>query len=630
MYQHEGHKGHKGHKEHKGDLFVYLMSFVGLFIRVRRSARMRGLFSMRGARGNEARGRQHPAGLGLFLCTALILGWGLWTASPTAAQPPVPHDVEEGDTSYEDCVSCHRTGTDDAPLLAADHIRHENTDCRVCHATTGMIEAPRVSHPILGWEDCRGCHDRWYGETVEIPNLADSDYDHAIYEGNTCVSCHAVSTAYYRDMPVISCGVCHPDSVAAETVHNGPRYWVDCVDCHEAAGNYPHDLARMPTRDEDCTACHNEEEGHWTSDRPDERFDLAEHIAEGEPHAEVDCTACHLQTATVERDPETGRIHVVLPEMEEGVPPDTPELALVVKEVDCQRCHFRDNHLLAPAAELPPRSIFCMACHDAAPVVQDALSWVGVGFFGLGMVLTASVWLRGSVGGRHGERLPRRLGRLGYAVLDLLTTPRLFVLLWSLVVDGLLHRKLFRKSKIQWLTHACMFFGMTARFGLGVITWLAAWIAPTAPLTMALVGKNVPAVALLYDLLGVAVIFGAVLALLRRYVLRDPQLLTSQQDAVAIGLLGAIFVMGFVVEGMRLQVTAVRPELAAFSIVGLLFSRVLELFAVDWGVVYGWVWYGHAVLVIAFFAYLPFGKFIHILVSPFVAAFNSALESKGA
>ena len=76
------------------------------------------------------------------------------------AQPPVPHDEEEDGVSYEDCVYCHRTGRDEAPLLAADHAQHENVDCRVCHGTTGMLEAPNTSHPVAGWEDCRGCHDR--------------------------------------------------------------------------------------------------------------------------------------------------------------------------------------------------------------------------------------------------------------------------------------------------------------------------------------------------------------------------------------------------------------------------------------------------------------------------------------
>jgi nitrate reductase gamma subunit len=562
-----------------------------------------------------------------LLCSLFIVHCSL---SPVCAQPPVPHDEEEDGVSYEDCVYCHRTGQDDAPLLAADHAQHENGDCRVCHGTAGMLEATNVSHPLAGWEDCRGCHERWDGKDIEIPNLNDSDYDHTIYESDTCASCHPVAASYYEGAPLVACGVCHPKSAEAETVHNGPENWVDCVDCHQAAGNYPHDLERMPSRNEDCTSCHHEREGHWTSDRPpgDKRYSLTDHIGRGDPHAWTDCSACHLQVATVARNPTTNRIQVVLPETEEGVPPDSPELAMVGKEVDCQRCHVSDNVVAAPAAELPPRSILCLACHDGSPVVKDNLSWAGIGIFGLGMVVAASVWLQGSVGGRQGLSIPARLWRIFVAILDLITTPRLFVLIWSFIMDGILHRKLFRKSKLHWLTHAFMFLAMVARIALGVFTWLMALLAPTAALTQTLVNKSSPAIALIYDGLGLLVILGAVLAIVRRYAVKDKQLITGGQDTVAIALIGAIFLMGFVVEGVRILTTDLQPGLAAFSFVGYLLSLVLGLIPANWGVVYGWLWYVHAGLVAALVAYLPFSKFIHILIGPIVAAFNSALEAR--
>jgi predicted CXXCH cytochrome family protein len=569
----------------------------------------------------------------LLLCPLLLSFFLiLWSLPNAFAQPPVPHDEEDNGVSYEDCVYCHRVGEDDAPLLAADHVQHENADCRVCHSTTGMLEAPRTSHPVAGWADCRGCHDRWEynedGGEIDIPNLADSDYDHAIYENGTCVSCHPVATVYYEEMPPVACGVCHPESATAETVHNGPAYWVDCVDCHQAAGSYPHDAELIRSRDEDCLFCHNEGEGHWMSDRPDKRYNLADHIARGDPHAWTDCVACHLQVASVERNAATNRIQVVLPETEEGVPPDNPELAAVVREVDCQRCHIPDNTVAAPVTELPPRSILCLACHDGTPVVKDGLSWAGIGIFGLGMLMTASVWLQGSIGGRQGLSLPARLGRILVAFLDLVTTPRLFILVWSFIVDGILHRKLFHKSKLHWLTHAFMFFGMMARMALGVFTWLMALLAPAAHFTQILVNKSSPAIAIIYDGLGLLVIAGAVLAIVRRYIVKDEQFITGGQDTVAIALIGAIFLMGFVTEGVRILTTALEPSLAAFSFVGYVFSLVLGVIPANWGVVYGWLWYIHAGLVAALVAYLPFSKFIHVLIGPVVAAFNSALEAR--
>lgn len=555
----------------------------------------------------------------------------------TFAQPPVPHNVEENGISYEDCVSCHRTGEDDAPLLAADHAQHDNADCRVCHGTTGILEAPSTYHPVARWEDCLGCHDRWENqEIVEIPNLADSDYDHTIYESNTCVSCHPASTEYYEGMPSIACGVCHPKSAEAETIHNGPDNWVDCVDCHQAAGNYPHDPELIHSRDEDCLSCHHESEGHWMSDRADVGYSLSDHVARGDPHARVDCSACHLKVATVERDPVTNRIHVVLPEIEpvvnavkpEAVPPDSPELADVVKEVDCQRCHTSGSKVAAPAHELPPRSVLCMTCHDASPVVDDPLSWAGIGFFSLGMVVVASIWLQGSVRGRQDLSIPQRIWHIFVAILDLITTPRLFVLIWSFIADGILHRQLFKKNKIRWFAHTSMFWGIGARMALGLFTWLMVLAVPTAPLTQTLVNKSSPAVALIYDGLGALVILGAIVTIIRRYVIKDEQLITGGQDTVAIALLGAIFLMGFVVEGVRILITDLHPDLAAFSFIGYVVSHVLGLIPINWSVVYGWLWYVHAGLVAALVAYLPFSKFFHVLIGPFVAAFNAAMEAR--
>jgi nitrate reductase gamma subunit len=483
--------------------------------------------------------------------------------------------------------------------VAVDHVRYDNADCRVCHGTTGTLDAPHVSHPVAGWEDCRGCHERWSGE---IPNLSDSDYDHAIYGSDTCESCHPAGD-HYEGMPSVACGVCHPESARAETVHNGPENWVDCVECHEAASHYPHDVTRMQARDEDCIACHYAREGHWASDVParDKRYSLADHIARDAPHARVDCTACHLQTAAVERDPLSGRIHVVLPETEEGVPPDDPELADVDRVVNCyQRCHFVNNTVTAPAAELPSRGVLCSTCHSASLVVEDNLSWAGITIFGVGVLVAVSG--RGLVGRRRSRRAP----------LTSFDPTALPGVVWSFIADGLLRRELFRESKTRWLAYACMLFGITIRTLLGLFTWLMTLLAPTALLTQTLVDKDAPITTLVCDGLGLLVVAGAVLALFQRYVARNRHVLVKEQDTVAVVLILAILVLGFVVKGARILI--VQPNLAAFSFVGYPVSLLLRTVPANWGVVYGWLWYVHAGLVAAMVAYTPFSKFMRALL----------------
>jgi nitrate reductase gamma subunit len=483
-----------------------------------------------------------------------------------------------------------------------------------------------ITHPLAGWADCRGCHEEW--EAEDVPNLKESDYDHAPYASDTCMSCHPLARNFKEDLPIAACGVCHPKSTAAETVHNGPENWVDCVDCHQGAGRYPHPEDRIRSRDEDCQSCHYDMTGHIASARPDEKYSLTDHIAEGEPHASVDCVACHLEIATVERKPATGRIQVVLPEVEEGEAPDSPELAVVSKEVDCLRCHESGNRVAAPVGELPPRSVLCLACHDASPVVKDAFSWAGLGVFGLGMLMVASIWVRGTVNGQKGLSLPQRIWRIVIAILDLITTPRVFVLIGTFLLDGVLHRPVFRESRIRWLTHSLMFLAFLARMMLGVVTWVLALIVPTASLTRILVDKSAPGVAFVYDLLALLVVLGALLALRRRFIVRDKQLVTTGQDTLAIALLGLIFLLGFVVEGARIVTTDLHPSLAVYSFVGYLFSLPLRLIPMAWGAVYFWLWYAHVALVAGLIAYLPFSKFFHVLISPWIAAINSALKAR--
>ncbi len=545
-----------------------------------------------------------PTRIWIILVLSLTL---VFLVAPTGlAQPPVPHVEKKDGVSYENCITCHRTGQEDAPLMPADHAYHENDDCRSCHPPPSSI-----LHPIAGWEDCRGCHERWYSQRVDIPSLANSDHDHTAYTNDECTTCHRA----YAESPVM-CNVCHPKSATAKTLHNGPDLWVDCVDCHQAAAEYPHDLERTRSRNEDCTSCHREP------------YSLSTHVARGDLHVGIDCATCHLETATVERDPASGYTRVVLPGTEPGVPPDDPTLGVIVKEVDCQRCHVLDNRIAAPASALPPRSVLCLACHDASPIVEDELSWIGLTTFGLGMLMILSIWQQGAARGLQGLSWRARWWRTLVNFLSHFTTRRIFVFVRAFVVDGLLHKKLFHDSKLRWLSHTCMLFGMGARMTLGIFTWLMTVIAPVSPITWALVNKNSLAIAFIYDALGLAVVLGAALAVVRRYVIKDKQLITGGQDTIAIVLIGAIFSMGFIVEGARIITTDIPSNLAVYSFVGYLVSLALRLTPVNWSAVYGGLWYVHTGLVTALVAYLPFGKFMHVLISPIVTALNAAMKIK--
>lgn len=88
-------------------------------------------------------------------------------------------------------------------------------------------------------------------------------------------------------------------------------------------------------------------------------------------------------------------------------------------------------------------------------------------------------------------------------------------------------------------------------------------------------------------------------------------------DVLFITLLFAIGVTGFLLESFRLA--ADRPDSAMFSPLGSAIARIWEAISGSHAVWINWhtgVWYFHAVLALAFIAYIPYSKAVHILADP--------------
>jgi nitrate reductase gamma subunit len=134
--------------------------------------------------------------------------------------------------------------------------------------------------------------------------------------------------------------------------------------------------------------------------------------------------------------------------------------------------------------------------------------------------------------------------------------------------------------------------------------------------------KNHPATALLFDLTGIMILLGVVPALIRGAIKKqDKTTGLPGRDHLALGLIAGIVVIGFILEGMRIAMTGF-PDGSPYAIGGygisMLFSNTSGL-----PEVYGYIWYVHAVLTGAFFAYLPFSRLLHIIVAPVVLALNA-------
>ena len=161
------------------------------------------------------------------------------------------------------------------------------------------------------------------------------------------------------------------------------------------------------------------------------------------------------------------------------------------------------------------------------------------------------------------------------------------------------------------------------RFLWGIVALMASLWAPGRDWPWAMLDKNHAGHGLFFDATGLMIIAGAAVAILRGASSPSAKLpAMPRHDRLASGLLGAIVGVGFVLEGMRIAMTAYPPG-SAYAFVGDALSRFF--FGVS-GLedTYGYVWYLHAGLTGAFVAYLPFSRMFHIVLVLVLLARNAA------
>lgn len=396
----------------------------------------------------------------------------------------------------------------------------------------------------------------------------------------------------------------------ADTVHGQ----VGCIACHSDLARNPHDTGEPAA----CSDCH---------------ATVLVHVNMGAPHMSTDCAACHLPDLPATYDGAVGRVTLASVDVSDAPLDRTSHN--IVKEATCEKCHVSGNSVGAPAVTLPARSVLCMACHDASPTVSVALldptpvktdyaSVIGLLVFGLGMVFNFSLYLQGEIPGHPGLTAMQKLSQIAADSARFVLSRRIFRFLGGAIADGIFLRRVLQESVGRWVVHALIYLPFLARFGLGLVTWAGQAFWPSAAWVQTLSNKDSPDVAFAYDFLTTLMILGVLLALFRRFILRDRRLPSLGQDKVAISLLSAILLVGILSESLRLLSANTPQHVAIYSFLGYGVAALLRPLNLAWTSVYPIIWYLHAWLAIAFIAYLPFSKFMHILAGPFIASLDSA------
>ena len=121
---------------------------------------------------------------------------------------------------------------------------------------------------------------------------------------------------------------------------------------------------------------------------------------------------------------------------------------------------------------------------------------------------------------------------------------------------------------------------------------------------------------LILDLAGLVAVVMLAGLFVRRYLVRPEGLETTKDDAIMHGLLFAILLTGFFIEGARMAVTEMGTPLANWSPVGLFFAKaMIPLGEASLKSLHVGLWWLHMVLVVGFIMLIPFTKFRHILTT---------------
>jgi len=237
---------------------------------------------------------------------------------------------------------------------------------------------------------------------------------------------------------------------------------------------------------------------------------------------------------------------------------------------------------------------------------------VAVALFLLGIALRVRKFLRG-----HGRVV------LDHPVLRLRRT----------FVEVASNSKVGRRDVLTRLAHLGIMWGFIALFiGTVIVTIDFDFARNINPRLRFWNGGFYLAFKVTLDTLGAAFLLGLGAMMVRRWVIHPWRLRYDRVDRPAggydrtpyrrgdvlfVSLLFAIGVTGFLLEAFRLA--ADRPDSASFSPLGSTIARGLDAITSSHSTWIAWhtgIWFTHATLALAFIAYIPFSKAVHILADP--------------
>ena len=234
-----------------------------------------------------------------------------------------------------------------------------------------------------------------------------------------------------------------------------------------------------------------------------------------------------------------------------------------------------------------------------------AISWLALLIFLAGAGVRVHFWLGGRLAGAESAGRWHKALVLSRRGLSVLRPKTLGALFW----DGLLLRRLWRAGRLRWFIHFSIAWSFVGLFAIGSLGDMVSELG--VPLA-----KDDAWFAVINDALGLALLAGVILALVRRYAFPQPHTRTLFDDAAVLAVLAAVAAGGFLLEAGRYLKEGTPTSVGAYAFLGYPLSRAFHPLGWDWAAAYGWLWWTHSLLAMGLVAYLPFSKLFHMFASP--------------
>lgn len=302
--------------------------------------------------------------------------------------------------------------------------------------------------------------------------------------------------------------------------------------------------------------------------------------------------------------------------------------------------------------------------------------------FFLGLIYRGGTWFQREAG-FYGQKMSasERFFSALKSMLAVIFSAKIVRLLQAFVLDVLLQRKILKESVLRWAMHMLIFWGFILLLFMHALGRIV---------TDALFSNYEPTLNpyfFLRDLFGLMVLAGVVVAVIRRFFLKIPRLMTNSMDKYAIGILAVIILSGFLLSGLKItsktEFSDMAEEYAGWlsqeelqalesywvSDHGLVSSDVTRPFeadvmqqgkqahesycaychapaqsafasystgkvlspaagAMDRAGFVGILWYIHFLSCFIGLAYLPFSKMLHIFSTPITIMANAVMDEK--